>query len=450
MRGRRIIAGIGANVFDRIVGAVVQLALVPVLAIHWGVAVYGLWIMLATIPVVLGLSDLGFSGAASARINMLAAKGEQEKAESVLHSAWKFILQISIIMFAVGLALILLIPSRYFYEVAGFKVHDVRLTAVLLLIYTVVMLQSGMMQAIFRSTQQYAQGALASALTILLENMLATAVVLLGYGPVFAAAALLLGRSVGVSIQAVYLHSAAYWLRLGIAKATVDERRILQGPAIAAVAITVGFAFVLQGSIIALGAVAGAAAVPAFTATRTLSRIGIQLAQMPTTPLMPEFASVVVRGERPLIAAMLLVVLTSSFAIALVFGIGLAVFGTWFVALWTHGQIVVSPALTLAMGGSAFFGILWNPMSNMIMALNRHSAISYNYLVLGAIGLAGIFLTGAKWGAEAAAVAFLLLDAAMVALVFRFAWRNWLNHADWHGAITLLRERGMRLRRRSL
>lgn len=447
MMGRRIVAGFGANVFDRIVGALVQLVLVPVFAIHWGVALYGLWIMLATIPGVLGLSDLGFSSAASARINMLAAKGEHDKAEGVLHSAWKVVLQMSALLAILGGGAVLLVPNSLLPKAPGFGTDEVRLTAALLLAYTLVMLQGTALQAIFRSTQRFAHGTFAFTLTVLLENVLAVSAVLLGYGPVEAAAALLVGRSLSVAIQALYLHRSTAWLRLGIAKASRDERRILQGPAIAAIAIVVGFAFVLQGSVVALGAVAGAAAIPAFTATRTLSRIGIQLAQMPTTPLMPEFAGVVARNERPLIAAMLLVVLTTSIAIALVFGLALATFGTWLVAVWTRGQIVASPALTLAMGGSAFFGILWNPMANMIMALNRHAAISYSYLALGAITLAGIFLTGAMWGTEAAAVAFLLLDAAMVALVFRFAWRNWLSHADWHGAIAMLRERGMRLRR---
>lgn len=447
MMGRRIVAGIGANVFDRVVGAVVQLVLVPVFAIHWGVALYGSWILLATIPTVLALSDLGFSGAASFRINTLASRGEHDKAEAVLHSAWKVVLQMSLVLAVVGGAAVLLVPDRFLPDTANFPASDVRLTASLLLAYTLIMLQGTTLQAMFRATQRFAHGTLAFTLTVLLENMLAVSVVVLGYGPVAAAAALLIGRATCVAIQALYLHRTTHWLRLGIAKATVDERRLLQGPAIAAIAINVGFAFVLQGSVLALGAVAGAAAVPAFTATRTLSRIGIQLAQMPTTPLMPEFASVVAKNDRPTIEAMLLIVLATSFAIALVFGLGLALFGTWLVEVWTRGQITASPALTIAMGGSAFFGILWNPMGNMILALNRHAAISYSYLTLGIMSLVGVYLTGSIWGAEAAAVAFLMLDAAMVLIVFRFAHREWFSNADWPSALALLHQRGLRFLR---
>ena len=45
--------GIGASLLDRAVGVALQLALVPILAEHWGLERYGLWGMLIALPAFL-------------------------------------------------------------------------------------------------------------------------------------------------------------------------------------------------------------------------------------------------------------------------------------------------------------------------------------------------------------------------------------------------------------
>ena len=66
--------------FDRVVGMVLQLALVPILAAHWGLERYGVWGMLIALPGLLLLTDLGFATAATVRMTMQIAKGQREAA----------------------------------------------------------------------------------------------------------------------------------------------------------------------------------------------------------------------------------------------------------------------------------------------------------------------------------------------------------------------------------
>ena len=65
--------------FDRVVGMVLQLALVPILAAHWGLERYGVWGMLIALPGILLLTDLGFATAATVRMTMQIAKGSAKR-----------------------------------------------------------------------------------------------------------------------------------------------------------------------------------------------------------------------------------------------------------------------------------------------------------------------------------------------------------------------------------
>jgi hypothetical protein len=61
---RRLLAGFGANTFSRLSTTLTQIFSVPVFLSHWGVHLYGEWILLNTIPSYLGLSDVGFGSVA--------------------------------------------------------------------------------------------------------------------------------------------------------------------------------------------------------------------------------------------------------------------------------------------------------------------------------------------------------------------------------------------------
>lgn len=76
---RRLSLGVLANAYDKLVIAGIQLLLVPVLALHWGIEIYGTWVLLSTIPSFLSASDLGFATAAGTRMTMLASRGENEE-----------------------------------------------------------------------------------------------------------------------------------------------------------------------------------------------------------------------------------------------------------------------------------------------------------------------------------------------------------------------------------
>ncbi|MDB5690394.1 MAG: putative flippase, partial [Sphingomonas bacterium] len=227
MRRRRLIRGIGANVFDKLVITGVQLTMVPVLAIHWGLGVYGAWLLLSTIPSFLSVSDFGFASAAGNRMTMLASQGERAATVRTFQSAWVVIMISSAAMISLALAAVWSVPAGWLPSTAGFDDSQARTALSLLLVYGIVALQGGIFLAGLRCAGFYATGMMLTGYAILFENVCLIFVVLAGAGPVGAAGTLLVCRSCTLVVQDLILRRRAPWLSIGVAQADRAEARSL-------------------------------------------------------------------------------------------------------------------------------------------------------------------------------------------------------------------------------
>jgi O-antigen/teichoic acid export membrane protein len=438
---RRVAAGIGMTAFDKLVVAGTQLALVPVLAMHWGLALYGQWLLLATVPQFLSMSDFGFATAAGTRMTMAAARGDRDEAVRVFQSAWRAILASSAVMVCLGLIVAWSVPARLFGTEPAAPVADLRLTLAVLAIYGVVAVQGSIVFAGFRAARLFALGAFWNAIVLLVENAALIVTVMLGGGTVAAASAWLGGRMLGLAGQNLLLRRRVPWLTIGLARGTWAEARRLLAPAGSVMLLPIAQAVVLQGMALVVGAVAGRAAVPAFAATRTLSRVSMQMCWIVSTPLMPEFSAALAQGDRRRMAAMITATLLFSALVVVPFALAFMVLGRGAIAFWTHGAIVPQVGLVAAMALAILFGGIWYPLSNLILAANAHAGYTIWYL-----GLAGAAVATAAWlvgplGATGAAAAMAALDLAMLVVVIRLGRRLFGAGLDLPATVSLLRRR---------
>lgn len=439
----------GANLIDRFVGLGLQLALLPILVSAWGLARYGGWAMLSAVPGVLALGDLGFAMAASVRMTMELARGERGAAQATLHSATQVVLVAAGLILMLALAAAWWLPDRLLSGLPGTPPGELRWAIALLAAYTGLVLIAGLVIGLFRATARFAAGSLLNTLTQLLEGGLLIAAVLLGHGLAGAALALVAGRLVGLAAGLVLAARAGQGLLPGLSHGSAEVRRELLGPALAAMAIPLAFALLLQGQVMVLGLVAGAATVPAFVAARTLSRIGLQAAQTLTFPIMPEFGTAAAQGDSRRLTRLFAVVAGTALVIALVFAAGLALAGPWLVWQWSHQQVTAAPALMLAISASALFGCLWNPLSNLILAINRQASFAVPFVFAAAAALAATFALAPQLGALGPALALAAVDAVMLGVVVRFAWREWGGPRAWLAAASALTSEGLAAVRRS-
>lgn len=419
---RRVAAGIGMTTFDKLVIAGTQLTLVPVLASRWGLELYGQWLLLATLPQFLSMSDFGFATAAGTRMTMAAARGDRAEALRLFQSAWRAILASSAVILTALLALAWLLPAS--------ALGDLRLTFAVLAVYGVLAVQGGIFSAGLRAAGLFPVAAFWNAMVLLIENGALVATVLLGGGPLAAAGAWLLGRMLGLVGQAMLLRRQVPWLHLGLAQGSWRKARALAGPAGAVMLLPAAQALVLQGTALMVGAAAGQAAVPAFAAARTLSRVGMQMCWIVSTPLMPELSAVFARGERQRVAQIVAATLLFSAMLVVPFGLGFMIAGRWTVAVWTDGAIVPSPGLVAAMGLTVVLGGVWYPLSNLVLACGRQARYTVWYLGLALASVPLAYGLATSWGATGSAAAMVAVDAAMLVVVARAVRRYLANGGE--------------------
>lgn len=432
MSRRRVALGIGANLLDRFVGLGLQLAMVPILASHWGLERYGGWAMLTTVPGILVLSDLGFATAATVRMTMQIARGELEAARATMHSATQVVLGACLVIMAVALGAMAVLPDSALLTLPQTSPQDVRTAILCLAGYASLVILSGLILGVFRSNQRFAQGSLLSTVTLLLENGLVIAVVALGHGIAAGAMALLTGRFIGIFLAFAVAANLRTGVLPGVSAATPDVRRELLAPALAAMAIPLAHALLLQGTVVALGFAAGSAAIPAFLAARTLSRIGLQAAQTLAIPIMPAFGASSARGETRSVRRMFATILFVTGAIALGNAFILATFGDAIIDIWSNNKIQASTNLILLIAISAFFSSIWNPLSNLLLAVNKHKAFSISYVFVTIAGVSATYFLAklSGYGAESAALAVAGVDFTMIAIILFVSFKNWGKPSD--------------------
>lgn len=438
---RRVAAGIGMTAFDKLVVAGTQLALVPILATRWGLPLYGQWLLLATLPQFLSMSDFGFATAAGTRMAMAVARGERDEAIRIFQSAWRAILASSLAMIAAVLAAAWFVPDGLFGTQPVVPVPELRLTMAILALYGVVAVQGSIFFAGFRAAQQFPVGAFWNAMVLLIENAALVVTVLLGGGIVAAATAWLVGRLMGLIGQNLLLRRGVPWLTIGLSQGSWAEARNLMLPAGAVMLMPIAQALVLQGTALVVGAAAGQAAVPAFVAARTLSRVGMQLCWVVSTPLMPEFSAAIARDDRLRMGAILAATLLVSFLLVLPYALGFMILGKPAIALWTHGAIAAPAWLVMVMGLPILFGGIWYPVSNLLLACNRQAGYTIWYLALAIVSLPVGYLLTIRFGAIGGASALAALDLAMLIVVARLAKRSFGAQVDLKAAFADLRRK---------
>lgn len=448
MRSRRIAWGVAANLYDKLLIVAVQLVMVPVLVGGWGLHLYGCWLVLAAVPGFLALADLGFGGAAFVRMTSLVARGERDAAVVVLQTASQVVAVATIVMLIVALAVIWAIPGDWLPQDRQLSDGDARLTLVLLALYAAVMFQGSLLSAGYMSVQLLPMLAVVNAHILLFENVLLGAAAVTGHGPLVGAAALLVGRMGGLACSAMLLRRRAPWLQLGMSRANAVERRALGRSAAGMLAIPLAQATALQGSVLALGAAAGPAALPAFAAARTLSRIGLQATQLLTHALLPEFTSAEARGDREGQATMLCAVVGAAMLTALPFALVIGFGGEWLMGVWTKGAVTPPAGLMPVMAASVLLSGLWSPLSSLMYAIDRQGAFAWAYLLASLASLLATFALSRAMGATGAAITFAALDAVMLVVVGRFGVTHWLRGLPMADVARALLTRGRRAMQR--
>lgn len=433
---RRLVKGVGANLYSQIVVLFAQFALVPIFASHWGLEKYGLWLLLSTIPSYLSLSDFGFATAAATKMTMEVAKGNRDAARQTFQSAWLAILLTSIPMAMLAVSIGYLLPDHWFSASQDQAlITEMRTTLVILVIFAAVCLQGGITQAGFRCSGQYATGIALQSTTMLCEAVAAIVVVSSGGGFIAVAITYLAIRILALTLQATLMIRSVAYLNFGFGDARLAEVKTLLRPAMAVMALPAAQAVFLQGTTMVVGLAVSAAAVPAFTSVRTLTRAGVQLTTLLNHAIMPELSMAAATDDQAKKERIVASTIVGSLVVVIPFGIGLLLFGPWFIHFWTHGMIAPPFALLLTMTIVMVINGIWHPLSNLLLAVNRQESYSYMFLVAAAGSVTISYPLALTFGVVGAGLGILCLDMFMAQHVLRSLTRHVLLQQPFSAAL---------------
>jgi O-antigen/teichoic acid export membrane protein len=330
---------------------------------------------------------------------------------------------VCLMAFGICAAILYSLPDVRFAFVVGLSHTHARQAILLLAAYGLLSIQNSVSMAAFRSIGLYATGTYLQNTIHLAENLAALGVVILGGDIEAAAQTFVLCSLIGVALRMLMLRARAHWLTHFSWRAPRAEIRRLTPPALAVLVLPMAQALSLQGTVVVVGMAAGPAAVPAFTAVRTLSRLGVQLTMIVNHAVMPEFTMAVASVDHARRARLAFLSLAASAAILMPMFFVVAGAGPLILQVWTHGAIHAPYALIVIMASTMVVNGSWYPISNLIFALNRHSQYSYYYLAASAASVLVSYPLVGLFGSPGAASSLLLLDCVMFIRVWMGAVR---------------------------
>ena len=427
----KLLRNLGANAYGQGITILIQLASVPLYLHYWGVALYGEWLILSAIPAYLALSDIGFASVAANDMTMRVAHGDRRGALEVYQSIWLFISGVSVLVGSALAFVIYCVPVAAQFSITHISEAQTRQLLIVLMLYVLVGLQGGVLNAAFRAAGRYAYGTLLGNTVRLAEWAVSMVGLLLGGGVLAIAMLTLAIRLLGLLLMWLVLRKQERWLHLGTGAASVQQVRSLLKPAAAFMAFPLGLALSLQGMVLIIGMTLGAAAVVVFTAYRTLTRLLVQVITMLNQAVWPEISAAYGAKQLDLVRQLHRKGSSVTFWIALAAVGVLGVVGEWFVGLWTHNAFAQNHVLFALLLATTFLNVLWQTSWVVLMATNQHQKITFAFIVSAACALLAGTVVIPALGVGGAGLVVLMAELPMLYLAIRSALQ--LLHDQWPG-----------------
>ncbi|MCP4991173.1 MAG: lipopolysaccharide biosynthesis protein [Colwellia sp.] len=415
----RINKGIASKGFAHIITVAVQLVSVPVFLSQWGSELYGIWIMVSTLPAYLILSGFGFSRIAANKMTMCNAGNDILKANQFFQSGWFVITILSICIFVLIYTMLEYFPFNTTKEIV--TEQSLRYTLLYLSAYTLISLQGGFISAGYSCNEYFFISVLSDSFIRLIENCILFYVVFASSNMEHAAASLCFSRAFLVAVNYLAMKKFTPWLSFGIKHVKFYIIKELIKPSLSYMAITLTQALNLQGMTLIVGYLMGPVYVVVFNTARTLSRLGVQMISMMNQVLMPELSALL--SIKNIVLAQKIVISSGSITLygAIGFFIFISFFGQDIISVWTSDSVKVMPPFLLLLTIVPILHSLWNNLSIALISINMHKSFALLYLAISIFSLLLAYFTIGSIGLYGAAIAIITMNLLTVLVMWPLA-----------------------------
>jgi O-antigen/teichoic acid export membrane protein len=381
MLKKRLALNFGANLYVQLVNVIVQIGSVPLFLSFWSKERYGAWILISSIPACLSIGEAGFATSSANEVSMAMAHGNRERALRSLHTAWGFLVAISVVLSAAGVISFFAVPWERWLNPSEVTIHEIRWTVLLLVLFTIAGILIAIFRAIYRAAYKNARFTVVTTSGNLAESIGMGVAVVFTHSMVCAAALMLIMRLLLFAALLLDRRNFASDLHLGLSAFSFAELKQSWRPSVMFMANTLGSAIYIQGLTLLVGAGLGAAAVVVFNTTRTMTRVIVQFVAMIQLSVWPEFSYLFGVGDFTRARRLNELAFEVSWTACLILAVMIYVVAPWLMPLWTHHAVRVDQSLLVIFLTSAVLNGLWSVTAGLLMGTNQHQGLTLRYLV---------------------------------------------------------------------
>jgi len=332
------------------------------------------------------LGGLGFGNAAGTDMTAKVAKGDYDGAIEDFQSVWLFVSLSTIIPSLLGVAGYCV--YKFAFAHTGLTFSAAETASMILVVYSLIAIQTGLTHTGFRSTGNYALGVVLMDSISVIERIGIIVVALLGRDYVTAAVVMLIVRCIGQAAFHQYLRYRQPWFNVGLSHANRETLKRLLKPAMASVGLAASSAFSLQGIITSIGILMSPVSAALYSSVRTICRLPLQFSDLLSRATLPELTVAYFNGDMR--RFLRLTVLNTCVAVASVlpFIVFIGFFGKYIGNFLSRGGLNFTDEwLFVALATAALFQAIWSACGQSLQAINKHHFFSFPYFLLAVLVL---------------------------------------------------------------
>jgi O-antigen/teichoic acid export membrane protein len=404
--------GVAATI-QKIVKVAEQLFLIPFFIKYWGAGYYGEWLTLTVVPAFLALSDFGFGSAAANTFLLQYAAGDKQSAANTSKTGVTVLTYL--ILAAILLSALIVIILNYFnvFDKSLIDAKDAMWAVIILLTSKIIGFYQQIFEAYFRAARRASLSI--NLITIIsIINIISGMLVLLFGGKVVAYSLVSLGVSLILYPMYVFIAKRALALHKEFkGHYSKSEVKTLTHVGFGYFLAPIWQAIYFQGCTFVVRLVLGPIAVTIFNTVRTVIRSSSQAFAMIIIATYPDFQFEMGAGNFKKARKIFLGVLGINIIIAVIFILGLGLFGDKLYSIWTHKALVVPYSVWLVFIVSIIFYALWFTFSFIFEALNKPYTYTLASLICAIISVCLSWFLCFYMGLTGAALGNLSFDLFM-------------------------------------
>lgn len=419
---RRLAEGFGAQGLSILVRLVQQFLMVPLFLRAWDAAVYQDWLMLAAAISFLSLIDLGLRHYLGNLLLITWSKGEATAFDRTLRVGLAIYAGIVLIALPLVALAAWLAVARGWFAFGTAAPDTILIVIAAMAIHTLLAMPQGLIFSLYAARGDVARGVNLATTSVVCETLAVGLALWLGASPAKVALVYLAAIAAFSLILRVDLGRRYRDLRFRPIRPALSEVKSQILRAVDYVVIPLAQAAVLNGTVLILGVVAGAAAAPvvAYTAMRTLASLVRQVVNQASQVTSIELTRLHAQGDQKRLEELYRA------SARLLGGVGGLLAGAVlavapdFLAIWTRGKVVYDAWAFAGLLGAVVLALPGHIAMVLLYTSNQPRALSKATVAFGLIGLTAT-VPAAHW-AGLAGVAW-VLAAAELATVGLLPWQ---------------------------